>query len=89
MAKHVQRNDTLTDVTERTGGEFSRMKGIIELFSNKAPNVANLKDPTATEILTTPTYARETYLRVILLLSCDWIIYGNLVEYMGNIYAMG
>ena len=65
------------------------MKGLVDLFTNEVPNIANLKALTVTEIPILMIYAREVYLTVSLLLSCGFSIYVKLVEDMGNRYFMG
>ena len=89
MAENVQRHTALTDVAERTMGSFSSMKGLVDLFFDKALKVANYKALNALDIYAVTSYAREAYLTVSLLLICDRRFYGNLVEDMGNNYAMG
>ena len=39
MFKNVHRHATLMGVEERAGGALFRMKGLVELFSNKSTNV--------------------------------------------------
>ena len=89
MAENVQRHTALTDVAERTMGSLSSMKGLVDLFFDKALKVANYKALNALDIYAVTSYAREAYLTVSLLLICDRRFYGNLVEDMGNNYAMG
>ena len=60
MTGNFQLHAALTDVEERAGVAFSGMKGLINLFSKKAPNVADLKGLTTIDILMVRGYARET-----------------------------
>ena len=89
MSKHIQRNSALLDVMELSRGGFSGMKGVVDFFVNEAPNVADLKALTATDIPMVASYTREAYLAVILLLSFDKNIYVNIVEDVVNIYSIG
>ena len=84
-SKQVHQHNKLTDMAEPSGGSFSGMKRIVNLFYKKTPNVTNSKALTPTDIPMVTRYAREVYLAVFLLLSCDWSIYGKSVKDMGNI----
>ena len=50
MSKHVYWHAALTDVAERAGGVLSRMKVLVNFFTNESPNIAYSKDLIKTEI---------------------------------------
>ena len=56
MAKHFQHHASLTDVAKHSGREFSRMKGLVDFFSGKAPNIADSNYLTATDIPMVTSY---------------------------------
>ena len=88
MAEHVQRHTALVDVTESAGGAFSIMKGLVNFFADKVPNVTSSKAMTSMEIMMVTSYSRESYLVFSILLSYYHNIYGKLVDDMGNSYSM-
>ena len=88
MDESVQEHTAITDVVELTGESLSGMKGITNCFAYKSLNVSDLKALTDTENPMVMIYARDKYLSVSLLLSCDRSIYGKLVEDVGGSYAM-
>ena len=59
MAKHVHRNASLADIAYCTKGAFSGMKFLVDLFSDKAPNVSDSKAFTVTDIPMVTSYNRE------------------------------
>ena len=69
MDGHVYRHAAHTDVAKRAGGSFSGMKGLVNFFTYEAPNVANSKALTTTDISMVTSYTREAYLVVSLILS--------------------
>ena len=50
-AKHIQKHADLSYVAEYARGAFSIMKGIVNFFTNKAPNVSNPKALKITEVI--------------------------------------
>ena len=89
MYKQVQRHATLIYVTECAGGDLFSMKILVDFFDNRAPIISNLKALTVEETPVVIRYAREVYLAIVLILSCDHIIYRKLVKDMGNKHTTG
>ena len=71
MADNVQRHAFPTDVAESNRGAFSGVKGLVDFFSDEAPNVTSLKVLTTMDTPMAESYVREAYLAVIILLISD------------------
>ena len=65
------------------------MKGMVDLFANKAPGNTKPKAINTTEIPMATNYAREVYLLVSLLLRCNLSVCGNITEDMGKTTPWG